>query len=169
MERYIQPFVDASVKVFKEFVGCDLTAGRPYFINTRSTGEINGADSNDWDWDISGIIGLTGEARGAVVISMKRELAERLTAMITGQDSPATNNDMSDAVGELINIIAGNAKRGLEESFQLVISLPTIAEGRGHFIKWPGNQARIICIPFTLLDEPRLCLSVAIESAKGRG
>jgi chemotaxis protein CheX len=168
MERYIQPFVDASVRVFKEFAGCDLTAGRPYFVSARSSGENNGSEE-DWDWDISGIIGLTGEARGAVVISMKRNLAEKLTAMITGQDGPASNNDITDAVGELINIIAGNAKRGLEESFQLVISLPTIAEGRGHSVKWPGNQARIICIPFTLLEEHRLCLSVAIEAVKGRG
>jgi chemotaxis protein CheX len=162
MEKYIQPFIDVTVKVFREFIGCELVAGRPFFVAAAE-----GAGNDDWDWDISGIIGLTGEARGAVVISLKRDLAAILTARITGQDAPSSNAEIIDAVGELVNIIAGNAKRGLEESFHLIISLPTIVEGKGHLVKWPEDQVRIISIPFTLLGEHRFCLSVAIESAKG--
>jgi chemotaxis protein CheX len=165
MEKYIQPFIDTSIKVFKEFIGCELSPGRPFFVDAGDTaGE---GSPGGWDWDISGVIGLTGEARGAVVVSMKRDLALKLTAMITGQDNPASGDEIVDAVGELVNIIAGNAKQGLEESFRLVISLPTIAEGKGHKIKWPGDMARIICVPFTLLGDHRICLSVAIEAVKG--
>lgn len=157
MEKYIQPFVDVCVNVFKEFIGAELVTERPHFI-----------DKNDiHQWDVSAVIGLTGEARGAVVISMKANLACRLTSMLTGSDHNAMDDEVIDAIGEIINIIAGNAKRGLEESFKLVISLPTIVRGSNHAIQWPNDQARIICIPFRIFEEETFCLSVAIEASSG--
>ncbi len=157
MEKYIQPFVDVCESVFRDFIGQELVTERPHF-----------ADKNDpHDWDISAIIGLTGEARGAVVISMKKNLALKLTGVLTGSEHPDLDDEVVDAIGEIINIIAGNAKRGLEESFRLVISLPTIVRGRGHTILWPNDQARIICIPFRIFDSETFCLSVAIEGSQG--
>ena len=157
MEQYIKPFVDVCINVFKDFVGCTLVAGHPYFENK----------SAPQDWDISAIIGLTGEARGAVVVSMKRSLAVKLTDLLTGSKHKDLDDEVVDAIGELVNIIAGNVKRDLEESFRLVISLPSIVEGTGHTIKWPNELARIMCIPFTVFETENFCLSVAIESVKG--
>jgi chemotaxis protein CheX len=156
MEQYIQPFINVCINVFKEFIGCDLVVERPYFIDSNSVD----------DWDISAVIGLTGEARGAVVISMKQELALKLTDTLTQTKHHSLDDEVADAIGEIINIIAGNAKKGLEESFRLVISLPTIIEGEKHSIKWPNNQARIICIPFLIFEKESFFLSVAIESVK---
>ncbi|MDR2184683.1 MAG: chemotaxis protein CheX [Treponema sp.] len=157
MERYIQPFVDVCVSVFKDFVGVDLGAERPHFAEKEAV----------YDWDISAVIGLTGEARGAVVISMKKELAVKITGLLTGSEHKDLDDEVVDAIGEIVNIIAGNAKKGLEESFRLVISLPTIVQGKEHAIKWPNNQARIICIPFKAFENSTFILSVAIESVKG--
>ncbi|MDR0623796.1 MAG: chemotaxis protein CheX [Treponema sp.] len=156
MEQYIQPFIDVCINVFREFLGCDLVVERPYFIDSNSVDE----------WDVSAVIGLTGEARGAVVISMKQDLALRLTDMLTQSKHYALDDEVADAIGEIINIIAGNAKKGLEEAFRLVISLPTIIEGKKHLIKWPNNQVRIICIPFLIFEKESFFLSVAIEAVK---
>lgn len=156
MERYIEPFVEATTGVFTNMVGMDITVGRPYIC------EMNSPHA----WDISGVIGLTGEARGAVVLSLKQDLALAITATLTGREQPALNEDVVDAVGELINIIAGNAKKGLEESFKLVISLPTIVDGPNHHIAWPLEQTRIICIPFTVQGGKEFCLSVALETKR---
>jgi chemotaxis protein CheX len=154
MERYIQPFVDAARNVFKEFAGMELSVGRPYFAEKD---EVN-------NWDISSVIGLTGEARGAVVISMRIALALELTDTLTGTVHTAIDDEVIDAVGEIVNIIAGNAKKGLEEDFKLVISLPTIVQGKNHAVKWPGELTRIICIPFTTVKNEVFNLSVAIEA-----
>jgi chemotaxis protein CheX len=156
MEQYIQPFIEVSKNTFKNFVGAELSVGRPYFLQNSAVNEE----------DISAIIGLSGEARGAVVIGMKDALAIKLTDILTGEKHGAVDDEVIDAIGEIVNIIAGNAKKGLEESFRLIISLPSIVKGRGHQIKWPGDQARIICIPFTIFETESFTLSVAIESVK---
>jgi chemotaxis protein CheX len=157
MEQYIQPFIDVCENVFKEFVGAELKTDRPFFAAKDTVNE----------WDISAVIGLTGEARGAVVISMKQGLAMKLTDILTRSKHTKLDDEVVDAIGEIVNIIAGNAKKGLEAAFRLVISLPTIIEGKEHSVKWPNSQTRIICIPFTVFDTETFCLSVAIESVKG--
>jgi chemotaxis protein CheX len=154
MEQYIQSFIDVCQNVFRDLLGCELTAERPYFTNPDVVDR----------WDISAVIGLTGEARGAMVISMKTELAVRITGILTGASHFSVDEDVADAVGEIINIIAGNAKKSLEEAFRLVISLPTIIEGNKHTIKWPNQQARVICIPFKIFEKDSFFLSVAIEA-----
>jgi chemotaxis protein CheX len=157
VEKYIQPFVDVCESVFRDFIGSELIAERPHFTDKKDS----------YDWDISAVIGLTGEARGAVVISMKKSLALKLTGVLTGSTHTDIDDEVVDAIGEIINIIAGNAKRGLEESFRLVISLPTIIRGTNHTIMWPSEQARIICIPFKIFETEMFYLSIAIEASSG--
>ncbi|MDR1893127.1 MAG: chemotaxis protein CheX [Spirochaetales bacterium] len=157
MEQYIQPFIDSCSNVFKEFLGLELSPDRPYFTEKDTYAE----------WDISAVIGLTGEARGAVVISMKKSLARKITGILTGETHEEMDDIVVDAIGEIVNIIAGNAKKGLEESFRIVISLPTIILGANHSINWPTEKARIIAIPFGVFENDFFNLSVAIESVKG--
>jgi chemotaxis protein CheX len=160
MEKYIQPFIDVSKHVFKELVNIDLEAERPYFSDSGSISE----------WDISGFIGLSGEARGAVIISMKNKLALQLTTILTGKEHTTIDDSVVDAVGEIITIIAGNVKQNLEQVFKLVISLPTVVNGGGHSIKWPHSRSRTICIPFKPSGEANgFCLSVALDTGREEG
>ena len=154
MKQYIQPFIKVCKNVFKEFLGLEIEAKLPYFSDKDAVME----------WDVSGIIGLTGEARGSVVISLKAPLAIQLTSILTGAEHTGLDADVVDAVGEIINIISGNVKQELEESFRLVISLPTIVRGKEHVINWPDGLARVICIPFSISDRDSFTLSVALEA-----
>ena len=153
MEQYIQPFVNVCVNVFREFLDEEINVERPYFEQKEKLNE----------WDLSGVIGLSGEARGAVVISMKKELGIKITEILTGNKHEHIDDDVVDAIGELVNIIAGNVKKELEENFRLIISLPTFIEGAKHKIKWPNIQARVMCIPFEIFQEDVFNLSVALE------
>ena len=159
MEQYIQPFIKVCEKVFKEFCQTEVKAGRVFFVSK---------DEYESNWDISGIIGLSGEATGAVAISLKDITAYRVTKMLTGQDHNSIDMDVTDAVGEIINIIAGNVKKDFEEEFRIKISLPSIVKGKAHTIVWPSEKTRIICIPFKIFTDQEICLSVAIETSKNR-
>lgn len=157
MEQYIQPFVKVCELVFQKFCKIEVKPGRVYFITRDEYGKL---------WDISGIIGLSGEVIGAVAISMNDQTAIKITKSLTGKDHSAFDNDVTDAIGEIINIIAGNAKKDFEEDLRIKISLPSIVKGKNHTIIWPSEKTRIICIPFHIFDNQEICLSVAMDSAK---
>ncbi|MDR0706738.1 MAG: chemotaxis protein CheX [Treponema sp.] len=156
MEQYIKPFVDVCLNVFKDFINVEVSAKTPYFLEKDSI----------FGNDISAVIGFTGEARGAVIVSMQQKLAIKLTDILTGASHAEMDDDVTDAIGEIVNIIAGNVKQRFEESLEMIISLPTIIQGSGHAIKWPGNQARILCIPFKIFEDDIFTLLVAIEIAQ---
>jgi chemotaxis protein CheX len=152
MEEYIQVFIDVTASVFKEFLQLDVKTERIFFMKKDDL----------HDWDISGIIGITGEASGAVAISMKTETALKITGLLTGEAHTDIDDAVKDAIGELVNIIAGNVKKYLEEMFKLVISLPSIVSGKDHKVVWPNEKNRIVCIPFTLFSNETICLSIAM-------
>jgi chemotaxis protein CheX len=157
VEQYIQPFVKVCETVFRDFCRTEVKAGRVYFV---------GKDEFEKNWDISGIIGLSGEAKGAVAVSLKEATAFKVTSILTGTEHTSFDPDVTDAVGEIINIIAGNVKKDFEESLRIKISLPTIVKGKAHSIVWPSEKTRIICIPFSIFSDQEICLSVAVDPAK---
>jgi chemotaxis protein CheX len=57
------------------------------------------------------------------------------------------SNEVLDGVGELINIIAGNAKQDLLD-FRIEISLPGVITGNSYKIRWPEGIP-VVAIPFT--------------------
>jgi chemotaxis protein CheX len=157
MEKYIHPFIRVCEAVFRDFCGTEVGVGRVFFM-TRDNQESN--------WDISGIIGLSGQISGAVSISMTDHVAFEITNTLTGSEHTSFDADVIDAVGEIINIIAGNIKKEFEESFRTTISLPSIVQGKGHKVMWPSDKIRIICIPFSIFSEQEICLSIAIEETR---
>jgi chemotaxis protein CheX len=158
MEQFIiEPFISVCTSVFKDFVGYEPVAGYPFFT----------ARDEERDWDLSALIGLSGEAKGAVALSLKTTLALEITGKLTGKTHTSLDEEVIDAMGEIVNIIAGNVKQRLEDHFNLVISLPSIIKGKGHEIIWPGAHIRIMCIPFTLPGNHSFHLSAAISSGQG--
>jgi len=157
MEQYIQPFIKVCENVFREFCHTDIKAGRVFFVSK---------DEYVSHWDISGIIGLSGEVTGAVAISLNDTTAFQVTKILTGKEYKSIDSDVTDAVGEIINIIAGNVKKNFEEELRIKISLPSIVKGSAHSIVWPSEKTRIICIPFSIFTDQEMCLSVAVEARK---
>lgn len=133
--EYINPFVKAVLLVFSTMLNCTLKRGQPYKkVNFQPMHEV------------TGIIGLSGKAKGTVVLSLDREAAMRATEVLLGERPFCINADVTDAVGELTNIIAGNAKAELEQ-FAMSVSLPTVITGKGHCLDFP-KATPAISIPF---------------------
>jgi len=157
MEQFIQPFIDGTENVFRDLCRTEIKSGRPFFISM---------DEFEAIWDISGVIGLSGEADGAVAISLKETAAFKITGALTGREHTSIDKEVTDALGEIINIIVGNVKNVFEKKHRIKITMPSIIKGKAHSIIWPSDKARIICIPFTLFDDQEMCLSVAVEQLK---
>ena len=133
--EYINPFLTATISAFETMLGCALTRGTPYIKNGSQP-----------EHEVSGVIGLSGQAKGTVVLGLGREAAICAAEALLQERPPEINADVTDAVGELANIIAGSAKAKLE-NLQLSVSLPTVITGKGHCVEFP-RQVTPICIPF---------------------
>lgn len=63
--------------------------------------------------DVQGTIEVSGAVAGTVGIRLPRATAERLVTLFTGQAPGGDEPGLADAVGELLEMIAGDARRGL--------------------------------------------------------
>jgi chemotaxis protein CheX len=153
LTNYVEPFVEVTVNTFKEFVGVDISPRHPHFLDPEK----------EFEWDISAVIGLSGIVKGAVIVSMKTELAIKLTDLLAGEGHTEIDGDVVDAIGEINNIIAGNIKPKVPNGDKIVISIPTIIKGKEHSIAWPSKQTRILCIPHKAFENDIFHLMVAIE------
>ena len=150
--KYIEPFIEATVNIFKEFYGEIPEMKSPFLFNK---------DEN-MGWDLSAVIGIAGETKGVITLGFSKELIIKLTEKLVGYPIEGIDDDVIDSTGEVVNIIAGNAKKGLEE-FRLVISLPSIVQGENHQISWPSHSMPIITIPF-VISLGTFHLSVGLEN-----
>jgi chemotaxis protein CheX len=133
--KYINPFIHATVGLFRDFIGVNVQPAKPHIREDPQNLE-----------EVSGIIGLAGETVGAVVLSLSRDMAIGVISQMEGKPYQALTNDVIDGVGELVNVIAGNAKKDLKD-FRIDISLPGVVTGQSYQIHWPEGIP-VIAVPF---------------------
>jgi len=83
-------------------------------------------------YDVSGIIGLSGDFIGSIVVSFQMEAAARIVSLFAGTTLAPDSPDFPDAVGELANMIAGGTKKAL--GGMASITVPNVVIGGGHVI-----------------------------------
>lgn len=132
----INPFISSTVNVFATMLKCPLTRGA---LQLRSDGFIP-------EYEINGIIGLSGNMSGTVIISMEQTVALAATEAMLGSRPSEVNPDVIDAVGEIANMVAGAAKSRLE-AHNLSLSVPTVIVGKETKIGFTSKVGPI-CIPY---------------------
>ena len=133
--EFINPFIIAVSKTLETMVGCKVVREPPQIKKGKSA-----------LYPVSGIIGLSGTIVGSVVLTMSEALALKSASAMLMEEYTEFNHDVFDAVGELTNIIAGNAKAQLEE-YKLNLSLPNVIYGKEAELRFP-ERCQPISIPF---------------------
>jgi len=131
----INPFLQAAVHVLSTMASLKTEAnGKPYLKKDRQS-----------FGDISGIIGLTGEKKGSVVLSFTKECALNVMSSMLGETHTELNSEVSDAVGELTNMIAGDARRRLAEiGMVFEAGIPSIIIGKEYGVESVGNGPCVV-------------------------
>ena len=119
--KLIVPFVNSVRSVFSTMVGMATILERPHVKTQPAT-----------TFDVSSIIGFSGEFVGSMVLSFQQATAMAIVANFAGAPVPPDSPDFADAVGELANMIAGSAKTSFGGGTN--ISVPSIIMGVGHTI-----------------------------------
>ncbi|CAL1151167.1 unnamed protein product [Cladocopium goreaui] len=133
--EHINPFLKAVTTTFETMLAADVHRG-----------ELTLGDPKIRQFPVSGLIGLSGKASGMVVINLSAEAALQAASAMLMEEQTELNDDVLDAIGELANVIAGQAKADLEE-YDLSVGLPSVVTGEGHEIRFPSSTPPL-AVPF---------------------
>ena len=128
--KLIMPFVNSTMNVFTTMVKIKPEISKPHLKEDATT-----------SYDVSGIIGFSGEIIGSVIVSFQLETARQLVNALVGMEVEPKSADFIDAVGELANMIAGSAKKNL--GLLANIAIPSVIIGAGHVI---GRLSGVPCV-----------------------
>ena len=124
-------------KISSSMTGLSPVPGKPY---VKKTDKAQG--------DVSAIVGITGCKSGAVALSFSQSCAIALVKGMLGDAIEDIIADTRDAVGEITNMISGQARATLSEmGLPLQGSTPSIVFGANHSLSFPG-QVTTVAIPF---------------------
>jgi chemotaxis protein CheX len=133
-QSYIIPFIKSCTNVFETMLQLPVQIGKPTL-----------KQATDPTFDVSGIIGMSGDVEGSVVLSFPTATAERVVSLFTGTELSHTHEDFADAIGELVNMVSGGAKAQFQGK-QVSISCPSVVIGKAHQV-YGRKDVVAICIP----------------------
>lgn len=132
---YINPMISATINVFEMMLNCKPTRTGLLLKETHTP-----------KFELSAVIGVTGKAAGTIVLSLSKTTALDALERMVGIRVEEIDADVRDAVGELTNMIAGQAKAQMAQ-LELSISIPNIVSGSDHVVHYPSNVTPI-CVDF---------------------
>lgn len=136
---YVKDFVLSVQAVIGGMAATDATAGEPYLKDSRSA-----------FGDITGLMGMASVvSSGMMVLSFERPAILGIFTAMLGEQLDNINDDVVDAVGELTNMVCGEAKRRFaEHGFKFDMAAPIVVVGREVYIRdRAGRQTTVI--PFS--------------------
>ena len=137
--EYINPFVESIAHVFQRML--QTTLRRKHLRASNDTFEQHGQT-------VTSVIGISGEASGVVALVFPRTTALELAGRFLSTDINEMNGEVTDALAELANMVAGSAKSQFNLGSPLELSLPTVIEGCDYKMYYPTKSAWI-AVPFS--------------------
>jgi len=141
--------VRATQNVFGKMLKCDVSAKAPRLKEGQQPG-----------FEVTGIVALSGRMHGMVALSVSRDIVNKASMTLIGEP-PENEDELTDIVAELTNMVAGNAKANLSE-YGMSMSIPTVVSGNG--VVSCGSRLSPVVIP---LDSPwgEFCVEVALAGS----
>ena len=132
-------FVSATVNVLSTMANIKPVAGKP-FVKTDMVAL----------GDVTAIIGITGDKRGSIAVTFTKASAIAVVRGMLGDDIQDVMQDTRDTVGEVTNMISGQARAKLaEDGISLQGATPTIIFGDKHTVTHL-TTAPVVAIPFNI-------------------
>ncbi len=136
--KLINPFINATLNVLETMAFVKVQSAKPYL---KKDDIAKG--------DVTGVIGLTGEINGTISVTFDEGSILKIVSNMFGEEVTELNTEVMDAVGELTNMISGQARRELEESGKrFEAAIPSVISGNNHQITHYTDGPKI-AIPFT--------------------
>ncbi len=151
-KNLINAFVDGVKKTLSTMANTECKPGKPFVEkNYQAKG------------DISGMIGMvSGNMKGTMTISFIDQTIFAVLQNMFGETHTAISPEVTDAVGELTNMIYGTAKTTLnEKGYDFKMAIPQVITGK-HQINSYHNGATLV-IPFDIGDGKSFFIEITVE------
>lgn len=130
---------DATKEIFETMIMLDITPGDPLEKSV-----------NSFKCSVSGVIGLAGSCQGMLAIHTPDSVAKAITSSFLGMDVDEVDEDVTDAIGELANMLAGNIKMVLDEAGKdVTVSIPSCIHGEEYSMDCVADADWVV-VPFTV-------------------
>jgi len=129
--EYINPFIESVYELFSTMLSAKAARG-----------DVGVSDGKTNPRDIMALIGLSGQARGMVALSFPISTALAIVNRLLGTELTVMDDTVSDAIAEVVNIVAGGAKAKFKiaQSTPLDLSLPTVVRGDSFSVEYPSKS-----------------------------
>jgi chemotaxis protein CheX len=145
-EQDLQVFTSCVKNYFLEFdPSGSIDFSHPIVISGNRTTSITSYILN-----YTGAISISGVYNGAIYVSMGEKMLGNLVRLILGSEE-VSRDDLVDMTGEIVNTIAGNARKELGADFN--ISIPFVISGDTISIDLPKMIAPIYILPCNWNDQ----------------
>ena len=150
--KFINPFLYGTVEVLSKMAFIEPTAGKP-FAKTDDTA----------CGDVSGIIGMTGDAIGSLALTFQEECIIYIANKMLSETHTEMNKEVLDAVGELTNMISGASRKLMEkDNLTVFAAIPTVVFGKAHTVRHVIKGPSIV-IPFQT-EKGTFVIDVCLQS-----
>jgi chemotaxis protein CheX len=120
---YLAPFADAAQQTLKLLLDVDA-------LVAAQAGNDTVEGTTEEDGQVGVVIGITGDLNGEVRYSFPPDTSLEIVKMMSGMEFTEIDEFVISALGEIANIISGNAVTGLSgENIICDILPPKIGEG----------------------------------------
>lgn len=137
--EFINPFLSSLINVISTMATMDLTPGKPQ-IKTHDVAK----------GDVSGLIGMVGpQTKGSLSITFEEPLILEIMNKMLGEKPETINEEVTDLVGEITNMVTGGAKNLLgNKGYEFDMATPVVVSGKAHTISHKA-QGKKILMPFS--------------------
>lgn len=151
-KRLLHAFVDGVIKTLATIAQTEAKVGKPFIEPEFSaTGEI------------AGMVGMVAPPlKGTLLISYTKEAIFHIIENMLGEKHTDLTNEVSDAVGELTNMIYGTAKTALNQmGYNFEMAIPSVI--RGDFVVSKANKGATLVIPFELKNNTVFYVKITVQ------
>ncbi|CAM2006499.1 chemotaxis protein CheX [Acanthopleuribacter pedis] len=150
----INPILRATENIFENFL----------FLETRKKGVVM-RETLAPKFELSGILDVFGKGmHGKILLNLSNKLALQIHEILLGVEKDTIDDEVKDAVGEMVNIITGNAKGEFERmNLGYNVSTPYVIYGRNHIISNAGDNPFISSVYWSSKGFFEVCLSFTAD------
>ena len=134
---FVNSYLLAVQNVFTTMLGIQIAMGKPSLKNDKLT-----------SGEVTGVMGFAGDKKGMFSLSLTKESALQVYKSMIGEEAHGISPEVVDCIGELTNIISGQARVQIEKlGYKLSAALPTVIVGQNVEVNFI-TKVPVITLPF---------------------